>query len=61
MLPTWFDPKSVQVPGDAININVFRNLESPVSEGGENFSAGALCMVRVAILNRAKVLLIDEA
>jgi len=22
------------------NVNVFRNLDSPVSEGGENFSAG---------------------
>jgi ABC-type multidrug transport system fused ATPase/permease subunit len=23
-----------------VNVNVFRNLDSPVSEGGENFSAG---------------------
>ncbi|CEL57922.1 ATP-dependent bile acid permease OS=Saccharomyces cerevisiae (strain ATCC 204508 / S288c) GN=YBT1 PE=1 SV=2 [Rhizoctonia solani AG-1 IB] len=45
------------------NTNVFRDLDSPVSEGGENFSAGEkqlLCMAR-AILKRAKVLFCDEA
>ena len=26
--------------GADINVNVFRNLDSPVSEGGENFSTG---------------------
>ena len=25
---------------DELNANVFRNLDSPVSEGGENFSTG---------------------
>ena len=25
---------------EAVNSNVFRNLDSPVSEGGENFSTG---------------------
>ncbi|GBE87301.1 ATP-dependent bile acid permease [Sparassis crispa] len=48
---------------DAVNANVFRNLDSPVSEGGENFSTGEkqlLCMAR-AILKRSKVLLMDEA
>jgi ABC-type multidrug transport system fused ATPase/permease subunit len=29
-----------ETPEDAINVNVFRDLESPVSEGGENFSTG---------------------
>ncbi|KZV87123.1 multidrug resistance-associated ABC transporter [Exidia glandulosa HHB12029] len=46
-----------------INENVFRNLDSPVSEGGENFSAGEkqlICMAR-AILKRTKVLFMDEA
>lgn len=46
-----------------INANVFRNLDSPVSEGGENFSTGEkqlLCMAR-AILKRSKVLVMDEA
>lgn len=34
----------VEIDGVAVNVNVFRNLESPVSEGGENFSTGlALC------------------
>ncbi|KAJ6579193.1 multidrug resistance-associated ABC transporter, partial [Mycena vulgaris] len=48
---------------DAINKNVFRDLDSPVSEGGENFSTGEkqlLCMCR-AILKRTKILVMDEA
>ncbi|KAH9916981.1 multidrug resistance-associated ABC transporter [Epithele typhae] len=47
---------------ESVNVNVFRNLDSPVSEGGENFSTGEkqlLCMAR-AILKRSKVLLMDE-
>jgi hypothetical protein len=28
------------VPEDIVNANVFRDLDSPVSEGGENFSTG---------------------
>jgi ABC-type multidrug transport system fused ATPase/permease subunit len=41
---------------------MFRNLDSPVSEGGDNFSTGEkqlLCMAR-AILKRSKVLVMDE-
>jgi ABC-type multidrug transport system fused ATPase/permease subunit len=25
---------------EEVNVNIFKNLDSPVSEGGENFSAG---------------------
>ncbi|KAG9092399.1 hypothetical protein FS749_015765 [Ceratobasidium sp. UAMH 11750] len=45
------------------NINLFRDLDSPVGEGGENFSAGEkqlMCMAR-AILKHSKVLVCDEA
>ncbi|KAG8216833.1 P-loop containing nucleoside triphosphate hydrolase protein [Butyriboletus roseoflavus] len=48
---------------ETINVNVFRNLDSSVSEGGDNFSTGEkqlLCMAR-AILKRSKVLVMDEA
>ncbi|KAF8324040.1 ATP-binding cassette transporter [Clavulina sp. PMI_390] len=47
----------------SVNANVFRNLDSPVSEGGDNFSAGEkqlICMAR-AILKKSRVLLMDEA
>ncbi|WWD20306.1 hypothetical protein CI109_104782 [Kwoniella shandongensis] len=45
------------------NKNVFKDLNNPVSEGGDNFSSGEkqlICMAR-AILKRNKLLFMDEA
>jgi hypothetical protein len=40
LIPSDAADEVVEVEDDAVNANVFRNLESPVSEGGENFSTG---------------------
>jgi len=67
LIPTELDDSTTNPDGLSpqlsVNANVFKNLDSPVSEGGDNFSAGEkqlICMAR-AILKRSRVLLMDEA
>ena len=38
----YLPPVGQELPeeDEGVNANVFRNLDSPVSEGGENFSTG---------------------
>jgi len=40
LIPSDDAAGGVEVGDDVVNANVFRNLDSPVSEGGDNFSTG---------------------